>query len=81
MKLFIIVALGVSLLFGAVDINTASKAELSVLNGVGAKKADAIIAYRDSHCFESVKELANVKGIGSKTVEKNISNLTASACK
>ena len=81
MKLFVIIALGVSLLFGAIDINTASKKELSGLNGVGANKADAIIAYRDSNCFKSVQELSNVKGIGSKTVEKNISNLTASACK
>ena len=81
MKVFVIIALGISLLFGAVDINTASKKELSGLNGIGAKKADAIITYRDANCFKSVKELANVKGIGSKTVEKNISNLTASPCR
>jgi len=81
MKLLVVMALGISLLFGAVDINTASKKELSGLSGIGAKKADAIIAYRDAHCFESIKELAKVKGIGNKTVEKNMSNLTASACK
>jgi len=81
MKLFVIIALGISLLFGAVDINTASKKELSGLNGIGAKKADAIIAYRDANCFKSVKELANVKGIGNKTVEKNMSDLSASPCK
>jgi competence protein ComEA len=74
-------ALGLSFLFGAVDINTASKKELSGLNGIGATKADAIIAYRNTNCFKNVKELAKVKGIGSKTVEKNMSNLTASSCK
>jgi|LGOV01.1.fsa_nt_gb competence protein ComEA len=81
MKLFVIIALGVSLLFGTVDINTASKKELSGLHGVGATKAEAIIVYRDVNCFKSVKELANVKGIGSTTVKKNITNLTASPCK
>jgi len=73
--------LGLSFLFGAVDINTASKKELSGLNGIGDTKADAIIAYRDANCFKSVQELAKVKGIGSKTVEKNMSNLSASPCK
>lgn len=81
MKFLVVMALGLSLLFGAVDINTASKKELSGLNGIGATKADAIIAYRDANCFKSVKELANVKGIGSKTVEKNMSDLSASSCK
>ena len=81
MKFFIVMLLGISFLFGSVDINTASKKELSGLHGIGAKKAEAIITYRDENCFKSVKELAKVKGIGNKTVEKNISNLTASSCK
>lgn len=81
MKLFMMIVLGISLLFGSVDINTASKKELSDLNGIGATKADAIIAYRDTNCFKNVKELAKVKGIGKKTVEKNMSNLSASPCK
>ena len=81
MKLFVMMVLGISLLFGAVDINTASQKELTSLNGIGAKKADAIIAYRKANCFKSVKELAKVKGIGSKTVEKNMSDLSVSPCK
>jgi competence protein ComEA len=81
MKFLVVMVLGLSLLFGAVDINTASKKELSGLNGIGAKKAEAIIAYRDANCFKNVKELAKVKGIGNKTVEKNMSNLSASPCK
>lgn len=80
MKLVTVIVLAVSLLFGSVDINTASKKELSGLNGIGAKKADAIIEYRGIHCFKSVKELAKVKGIGNKTIENNIDNLTASEC-
>ncbi|WP_415397862.1 ComEA family DNA-binding protein [Sulfurimonas sp. CS5] len=81
MKFFVIIALGVSLLFGAVDINTASKKELSSLNGIGSTKAEAIIVYRKANCFKNVKELAKVKGIGKKTVEKNMSDLSASPCK
>lgn len=73
--------LGLSVLFGAVDINTASKKELTGLNGIGVTKAEAIISYRKANCFKNIKELVNVKGIGSKTVEKNMSNLLVSPCK
>lgn len=57
----------------AVDLNTASAAEIATaLNGVGLKKAEAIVAYRDAHGpFRSADELINVKGIGLATVEKN----------
>ncbi len=44
MKILAMVILGVSILFGAVDINTASVKELSGLHGIGAKKAEAILA-------------------------------------
>ena len=81
MKLLSLLILGVTLMFGAVDINTANKKELSGLHGIGAKKADAILAYRKDNCFKSINGLAKVKGIGKKTVEKNKDNLTASKCK
>ena len=81
MKILAIIVLGVSILFGAVDINTANQKELSSLNGIGVKKADAIIEYRSSNCFKNVDELSHVKGIGSKTIEKNRDNLTISECK
>ncbi|MFT5835344.1 MAG: competence protein ComEA [Sulfurimonas sp.] len=80
MKFFIVIVIGISILFGAVDINTASKKELISLNGIGAKKAEAVIAYREVNCFKSVKELTKVKGIGNKTIEKNMSELSASPC-
>ncbi|RLA76399.1 MAG: helix-hairpin-helix domain-containing protein [Epsilonproteobacteria bacterium] len=81
MKILTIVALSVSLLFGAVDINTASKSELMSLNGVGEKKADSIIKYRKGNCFKSVDGLAKVKGIGNKFMAKNRKNLKAGKCK
>ena len=81
MKILTMILLGCSLLFGAVDINTAGKKELTGLSGIGAKKADAILAYRDMHCFKNVHDLSNVKGIGKKIISKNKDNLTASKCK
>lgn len=56
----------------SININTASAQELVLLNGVGESKAKAIIDYRTSHGqFDSINDLAKVKGIGTKLVEKN----------
>jgi len=56
-----------------VDINTASAVELAeALNGVGLSKAEAIVAHREQHGpFKSADQLAEVKGIGLRTVDKN----------
>ncbi|WP_373034637.1 ComEA family DNA-binding protein [Sulfurimonas sp.] len=81
MKILAMVILGFSILFGAVDINTASKEELMTLKGLGDKKAAAVIEYRATHCFESVDAIVKVKGIGKKFVKNNKDNLTASECK
>lgn len=81
MKIFTILLVLVSMLFGAVDINSANQEKLSSLSGIGLKKADAIIEYRKINCFNNIYELVEVKGIGSKTVEKNRDNLTVGKCK
>jgi len=61
----------------AVDINTADAQTLAALDGIGAAKAEAIIAYRQQHGpFASVDQLVDVKGIGDKTVERNRERLT-----
>ena len=55
-----------------ININRASEGELVSLNGIGSSKAQAIILYREMFGdFKTVDELAKVKGIGAKTVEKN----------
>ena len=55
-----------------ISLNHASVAELSVLKGVGRKKAEAIVAYRDTHGqFESLEELLRVKGIGDAILNAN----------
>ena len=59
------------------NINRASEGELVSLNGIGSSKAQAIILYREMFGdFKTVDELAKVKGIGAKTVEKNRGRLS-----
>jgi len=60
--------IGVAL--AAVDINTASEAELDKLKGIGPAKAKAIAAERKKNGpFKSLDDVAaRVKGIGPKTV-------------
>jgi len=42
------------------------------LNGIGPKKAEAIIQYRKEHGdFKTLKDLENVSGIGTKTIQIN----------
>jgi len=56
-----------------VNLNTADAVTIDrVLLNVGPSKAEAIVAYRKEHgSFKSPEQLALVKGIGLKTVEKN----------
>ena len=56
-----------------VNINTADAATIErVLVNIGMSKAEAIVAHRKAHgAFKSADELANVKGVGLKTIEKN----------
>ncbi len=58
---------------GPVNINTADAATLAKeLKGVGLKRAEAIVEYRQKHGpFKSADELALVKGIGPAAVAKN----------
>lgn len=61
-----------------VDINTATQAQLEMLNGIGASTATAIIHYREQHgAYHSVEELVNVKGIGEKKLSKLADSLEA----
>jgi len=60
-----------------VDLNTADAATLArELQGIGESRARAIVEHRRRHGpFRSVDELALVRGIGPKTVERNRARL------
>lgn len=56
-----------------VNINTADAATIDrVLVGIGPSKAQAIVAHRKANgAFKSVAQLADVKGIGPATLQRN----------
>ena len=58
---------------GPVNVNTANAETISAeLQGVGLTKANAIVEYREEHGpFRSANDLAEVKGIGQRTIEIN----------
>ena len=64
-------------LAGPVNVNSADAETIAAeLKGVGAAKAEAIVAFRKANGrFESVEQLALVKGIGRRLVELNRDNI------
>ncbi|AXM02837.1 helix-hairpin-helix domain-containing protein [Escherichia fergusonii] len=61
-----------------VSINNAPAEELArVMNGVGMKKAQAIVSYREEYGpFKTVEDLKQVPGMGNALVERNLGVLT-----
>lgn len=55
---------------GKVNLNQAAKEELMTLSGVGEKKAEKIIEYREENgSFKTIEDLKNVNGFGEKSFE------------
>jgi len=60
-----------------ININSADKAALMEVRGVGEVRAQAIINYREKNGpFKSVDQLAEVEGIGMATIDANRELLT-----
>lgn len=61
-----------------VSINNGSADDLArVMNGVGLKKAQAIVSYREEYGpFKTLEDLKQVPGMGHALVERNLSHLT-----
>jgi competence protein ComEA len=66
--LLLVVALGASpvTVTEKVDLNHASLGQLEALPGIGEKRAEAIISFREHHLFRRTQELLRIKGIGHK---------------
>ena len=60
-----------------IDIRTASKEDLMLLDGIGEKKAQDILDHRAAHPFTSVTQLLDVRGIGPKTFARLLPSLVS----
>ena len=62
---------------GKININTASLSELMSLSGIGERKAQSIITYRNTNgFFKNIEELKNVDGIGDALFESIKEDIT-----
>lgn len=60
-----------------ININQADLQTLTLIKGVGQKKAERIIQFRQEHGpFKSIEALSQVKGISLKIIETNKAMLT-----
>ncbi|MFK8028555.1 MAG: ComEA family DNA-binding protein [Gammaproteobacteria bacterium] len=83
LKIFYTAALVVALFMSGplaaspININQANAQQIAEnLKGVGIKKAQAIVQYREKiGGFQTQDQLLNVKGIGAATLEKNEGNI------
>ena len=63
-----------------IDLNLATSKQLQQLKGIGQKKAEAIVRYRQQHGpFTRITQLFNIKGIGSKLLKKLQRQITFAA--
>lgn len=54
-----------------INLNTATKEQLCQIPGIGEKKAELILQYRQEHGqFKTIDELKEINGFGEKTVTK-----------
>ena len=62
---------------GKININTADSETLQTLPGIGEKRAEDIIAYREAHGpFRIAEDLTRVKGIGESILAGLLEQIT-----
>ncbi|MEM7402404.1 MAG: helix-hairpin-helix domain-containing protein [Myxococcota bacterium] len=63
-----------------IDLNLATSKQLQQLKGIGQKRAEAIVRYRQQHGpFTRITQLFHIKGIGSKLLKKLQQQITFAA--
>ena len=73
---------GINMAFAAVNLNTATVAELDGVKGIGPSKAQAIVDYRTKNGpFKSLDDLKNIKGFGDKSIARMKDELTVGPAK
>ncbi len=61
---------GAEALLAPININSADVEELMRLDGIGEKRAEDIIAYREANgLFQQTEDIMKISGIGEKTFE------------
>ncbi len=73
----LLLSISTSVFAAKVNINTANADSIAAgISGIGKSRAKAIVDYRKINGkFRSIDDLAKIKGIGVKTIEKNRSNI------
>jgi len=74
-KLLLVWLVAVTFLFANIDLNSASKEQLTSIKGIGEKKAELILEYRKTHKINSASDLEHLKGFGPvliSNIKKNI---------
>lgn len=62
---------------GKINLNTADEKQLQELSGIGEKRAQDILKYREENgSFQAVEDLTKVSGIGEKTLENLKDSIT-----
>ena len=77
--LFVALAFTAFNALAAVNVNTATQAQLESLNGIGPAKAKTIIDYRNKNgSFKTIEDLDKVPGIGKGILSKIKADVTVS---
>ncbi len=74
-KIVLISVLSISYTFAmsASMVQQSPKSKLGCIKGVGVKRLNEIISYRENDTIDTLDELLNIKGIG-KSILRNIKN-------